>query len=248
MASDGIQNAEQSLHPLVSVVLPVFNAANTLAEAMQSILEGSLKELELIAVNDGSTDGSEKIINRLAREDKRVVPLHQNHRGIVSALNAGLSGAQGRYIARMDADDVSLPDRLEKQAAFLDKHPEIGLISCRVKYEGEPEERAGYTHYVEWINQLLIPGEISLKRFVESPLAHPSVMFRQECLVKHGAYREGDFPEDYEMWLRWLQQGVRMAKVPDTLLRWRDLAGRLSRNHPRYAIEAFYRIKSIYLA
>jgi hypothetical protein len=98
------------------------------------------------------------------------------------------------------------------------------------------------------LNSVVSAEEIVLNRFVESPFAHPSVIFRIELIARHGGYREGDFPEDYELWLRWLDAGVPMAKVPERLLGWHDLPGRLSRKHPRYAVDAFYRIKAEYLA
>src|SRR5207247_9233486 len=102
--------------------------------------------------------------------------------------------------------------------------------------------------HVDWSNTLLSHQEISLARFVESPVVHPSVMFRRELIDRLGGYAEGQFPEDYELWLRWLEAGVRFEKLPEALLRWRDRDARLSRSDPRYDSEAFYRMKAIYLA
>ena len=99
-----------------------------------------------------------------------------------------------------------------------------------------------------WTNGLLTHEEIALARFVESPLAHPSVMFRRSLVERWGGYAEGAFPEDYELWLRWLDAGVRMEKLADPLLIWNDSPTRLSRRDPRYAAEAFYRVKARYLA
>jgi hypothetical protein len=148
----------------------------------------------------------------------------------------------------MDADDLSHPRRLELQAAHLADHPDTGLVSCRVGYGGDREAQQGYARYVDWTNSLLSDADIRLGRFVESPLAHPSVMFRAEIPARHGSYAQGPFPEDYELWLRWLEAGVVMQKLPRVLLTWNDPPDRLSRTDPRYATEAFYRVKAEYLA
>jgi hypothetical protein len=149
-------------------------------------------------------------------------------------------------IARMDADDVMLPQRLEKQLQWLHDHPETGLVSCLVEHIGDKSQQ-GYAHYVDWINELQSHEQISLNRFVDAPLAHPSVMFRRECVEQHGGYRDGDFPEDYELWLRWLEAGVLMEKVPEVLLQWHDEPERLSRTDGSYREKAFDKIKAPYL-
>ena len=246
---NGVPNRkEQPVTPDVSVLLPVYNAAPVIARAVNSIRLQTLDSFELLVVNDGSTDGTSERIDRLAARDERIRPLHRPHRGLIAALNDGLANARAPLIARMDADDVSRPTRLEKQKAFLDERPEIGLAGCRVAYGGDRDSQAGYAAYVDWTNTLLTPGEISLNRFVESPFAHPSVTFRKPLVDEHGPYREGPFPEDYELWLRWLEAGVAMAKLPDPLLVWSDPPGRLSRTHSRYDADAFYRLKAKYLA
>lgn len=234
--------------PVISVILPVYNAEETLDSAVESIIQQTEENFECIVIDDGSTDRSASIIGRWASRDSRVRPLRMQHRGIVGALNAGLEAARGAYIARMDADDLSLPGRLERQKTFLEDHPEVGLVSCLVEHLGDKKKKAGYARYVRWINSLTGHESISLHRFIESPLAHPSVMFRKRVVERYGGYREGDFPEDYELWLRWLESGVQMEKIPEILLKWRDDPDRLSRVHPRYSFEVFYRIKARYLA
>jgi hypothetical protein len=105
----------------------------------------------------------------------------------------------------------------------------------------------GYAAHVDWINSLTNSDEMSLRRFVEAPVAHPSVMFRRELIAKHGGYRDGPFPEDYELWLRWLEAGVRFGKVDVELLMWNDPPQRLSRTDARYSVEAFYAMKCFYI-
>ncbi|MCP5113700.1 MAG: glycosyltransferase [bacterium] len=230
-----------------SVVIPAHNERDLLPRALESVLRQSETAIEVIVVDDGSTDGTGELLEQLARRDSRVRPIRQPHSGIVAALNRGLAEARGDYIARMDADDVSRPDRLRRQADFLDQHPEIGLVSCGVEYLGDAGSNRGLALFVDWTNSLLTSEDIDLYRFVESPLIHPSVMFRKELPDQFGVYRDGDFPEDYELWLRWLAAGVRMAKLNDVLIEWHERPGRLTRTDPRYSVEAFYRTKAPYL-
>ena len=234
--------------PLVSVIMPVRDAASTVARAVESIRAQTLADWELIAVDDGSGDGTTELLAASSRADARIRLVRGPRAGLVAALNAGLAAAAGRLIARMDADDEAHPERLAEQVRLLGSDPRLGLAACLVEFGGDAGRSAGYALHVEWLNSLLDPEEIALNRFVESPLAHPSVMFRRELVVSHGGYREGPFPEDYELWLRWLEAGVRMAKVPRVLLRWNDPPGRLSRTDPRYSPDAFYRLKAGYLA
>jgi len=233
--------------PLVSVVLPARNAAATIARAVASVQGQTLRDWELLAIDDGSKDATRFILIEMAQLDPRIRVL-RTKAGIPGALNAGIAAAAGEFVARMDADDESAPDRLEKQAAFLQANPLIGLVGTRVGFGGDPVQAEGYARHVEWLNSLLTPEEIALNRFIESPFAHPSVMFRRHLVHDHGGYREGDFPEDYELWLRWMDAGVPMAKLPETLLTWHDLPSRASRTDARYSPEAFYRLKAFWLA
>jgi glycosyltransferase involved in cell wall biosynthesis len=234
--------------PQVSVVLPVRNGAATLPAVLADLRAQTLTAWELVAVDDGSTDGTAELLRHAARGDGRIVLLSPPPRGIVTALQHGCAVARGQFIARMDADDAMTPDRLARQAEFLEAHPAIGLVSCRVAFGGDARAQAGYAAHVAWLNTLLTPERIALRRFIEAPVAHPSVMFRRELLARHGGYADGDFPEDYELWLRWLDAGVRFAKVDAELVRWNDSPRRLSRTDSRYRPVAFYRLKCEYLA
>ncbi|UZP66475.1 glycosyltransferase [Desulfovibrio mangrovi] len=233
--------------PCISVLMPAYNAAGTVADALESILAQSFTDFECLAVDDGSTDDTAVVLEALAARDARVRVLRVPHGGIVSALNAGLAAARGNYIARMDADDYSLPERLKLQYDFLECHPCVGMAGCRVAFGGG-EDAGGYARYVDWTNTLLDPDRIAVERFRESPFAHPSVMFRASLIQQHGPYRDGPFPEDYELWLRWMEAGVRLAKLPQTLLRWDDPPTRLSRTDARYGTDVFYAMKTGYLA
>lgn len=233
--------------PDISVVMPVYNAAVTLGRAVASVVAQDERSWELVAVDDGSDDGSPALLQQAAAQDSRIRVISAPHGGIVSALNRGLAAARGGYVARMDADDTSRPSRLRLQRQVLDTSREVGLVSCLVDVERREDNR-GYCRYVDWLNAQITPAQIAVNRFVESPLAHPTVMFRRELVAEHGGYRDGDFPEDYELWLRWLEAGVVMTKVSEPLVTWQDRPSRLTRTDARYREDAFYRCKSPYLA
>jgi glycosyltransferase involved in cell wall biosynthesis len=223
--------------------MPVYNAEASVFQTLESLRAQTFQPLEIIVVNDGSTDGTLKILQ--AQKDIHLI--NRPHRGIVPALNDGLAAAQGEYIARMDADDLCHPNRIGQQVAHLDKFPTLGMVGSRVEFGGDREQHKGYAGYVNWINTLIDPDEIALSRFIESPFAHPSMMFRRKLVEQFGNYRNGPFPEDYELWLRWMANGVKAGKVDQKLITWNDPPTRLSRTDERYSVDAFYRMKADYL-
>jgi len=226
--------------------LPVRDAAPSVATAIGSIRAQTLADWELIVVDDGSGDGTAAVLRDLARADPRLRMITQGPQGVAAAFNAGIAVARGELIARMDADDEAHPERLAEQVAFLAApgNRDIGVVGSLVAFGGDRVKGEGYARHVDWLNTVVTPDEIALNRFVESPLANPSVMFRRELVARHGGCRDGDFPEDYELWLRWLDAGVRMAKVPRVLLTWNDAPTRLTRTDARYGPEAFFRMKA----
>lgn len=233
-----------SRQPSISVLMPVRDAHETVEAAIASVQAQTIADWELVIVDDGSRDGTLELLQQLAVSEQRIVLIQQEPQGIAEALNRGLASCRGAFVARMDADDVMSERRLELQSAFLAANRDCGLVSCRVRFGGsEP----GYAAHVDWINSLTKSDEMSLRRFVEAPVAHPSVMFRRELIETHGGYRDGPFPEDYELWLRWLEAGVKFAKVDEALLTWNDPPQRLSRTDTRYSVEAFYAMKCLYI-
>jgi glycosyltransferase involved in cell wall biosynthesis len=236
--------------PVVSVLLSVRDGEATLGRAVASIRAQTFREWEMIVVDDGSRDGTAELLRALVREEPRIRVLTREREGLVPALNAGLAELRGELVARMDADDEAHPERLAEQVAFLrsPENREVGVVSCLVEFGGDRVRGQGYALHVDWLNTLVAPEEIALNRFIESPLANPSAMFRRELVAWHGAYRAGDFPEDYELWLRWLDAGVRIAKVPRVLLTWHDSPTRLTRTHPSYSPDAFFRAKAEWIA
>lgn len=232
---------------MISVVLPCYNAASGLALCLDSLLEQTWRDFELIVVDDGSTDATLAILQHYAELDSRIRVFARAHGGVVAAMNFGMWQCSGRYIARMDSDDLCLPDRLALQREHLDRHPHIGLVGGRVRFGGDPVAGRGYKTYVDWTNTLVTEQDIRLARFVESPFANPSIMFRKELVSRYGPFYEGPFPEDYELLLRWMDAGVAMDKVDREVLVWNDPPSRLSRTDSRYSADAFYRVKAGYL-
>lgn len=234
--------------PKISVILPFFNAQKSLKRAILSIQQQLEEDYECILVDNNSTDSSMEIAHSFCKGDRRFKLFAEKKQGVTFASNKAEKMANGRYIARMDADDVSLPIRLKEQAHFLDTHSNIGIVSGQVKYIPHSERTAGFAKYVSFINRINETHEIYLKQFMESPLINPSTMWRRELSLKFGAYKSGEFPEDYEKWLRWFANGVKAAKIPQTVLEWYDSENRLTRTDPLYSDAAFYKIKSRYLA
>jgi len=234
--------------PKVSVVLPFYNAEKTLSVALKSIADQEFSDWECVMVNNNSGDGSREVAAAWENQDQRFRLIDEKQQGVMYASNRGCEAAQGDYLARMDADDVSLPGRLKLQSEFLDSHPDFGAVAGLVTHVGDPETTGGFQRFVEWSNSVISYEEIYNRRFIEAPIVNPSAMWRRETMELFGLYLAGDFPEDYEMWLRWLDAGVKIAKVPEVVLDWHDSEGRLTRTHPIYSDRAFYEIKSKYLA
>ena len=234
--------------PLVTVLLPFYQAHRTLDRAVRSIAQQTFSGWQLILVDNNADAESKTIASHWTQRDNRVRVIYEPQQGIAHALNTGLRNVQTKYIARMDADDESLPERLQKQVDFLELNQEIGLVSCRCRFVSTSEQAEGYKQFVDWQNNILTPTEHAVNRFVESPLAHPSVMFRNGLVEKFGGYTTSNLPEDYELWLRWMERGVLFQKLEDELLVWHDSPQRLSRVHPNYSQDAFFETKMAYLA
>ncbi|MDO6459312.1 glycosyltransferase [Granulosicoccaceae sp. 1_MG-2023] len=227
--------------PRVSVVMPVRNAGRYLAPAVDSVLSQTMDDLELLLIDDHSHDGA---IDTLP-DDPRLRILRHNGDGIVDSLNLGIIKARGQFIARMDADDISTPERLALQLAYADAHPQTGIISGRVEMFNEDDDVGqGNLHYVAWLNSLKDNADISRDIFIESPLCHPSVLIRRDVFKQTGLYRDLSWPEDYDLWLRAWLKAIPMGKVDELVLLWREHQARLTRTDTRYSPKEFIKLKA----
>ncbi len=233
--------------PLVSVLLPVRNAAPWLGQCRASLERQCFRDFEVLAINDGSTDGSTEFLASWERDDPRVRVLSPGPVGLVAALDRGLEACRSEIVARMDADDIVHPAWLERCSARLADDRALGVVSCGVRFFPRAGVAGGYRRYEDWLNGLVDHEAMARERFVESPLPHPGTLFRRRIVLEVGGYREGPWPEDHELWLRLFEAGVRFAKVPGLLLFQREHGARLTRTDPRYESRAFLRIKTAYL-
>lgn len=228
--------------------MPVNNAALTLGACLDSIQAQSFSDFELLVVDDASTDDTRWLASARAREDARIRLLCAPRRGLVACLNAGLEKARAALIARMDGDDVMETQRLALQQKYLQRHREVDVVASRVHAFPCERVKAGMREYLRWQNACLDSDAIRDEVYVESPITHPSAMFRRAVVMNAGGYRDGDFPEDYELWLRLTEHGCRLAKIDRCLLHWRQHDESLSRCDPRYSRDAFDRLRAHYLA
>lgn len=228
--------------PMISVIMPVYNAEKYVAEAIESILNQTYSDFEFIIIDDGSTDNSYQMLQSYAVKDDRI-KLYRNdiNLKLPKTLNFGIEQAQGKYIARMDADDISLPERFAKQIEFMESHPDVGV--CGTYYESFSGSQNNKIHIQK--NPLTHESIKIYLNFLGCSLAHPTI-FGITKIFKQHRYSEvmADNAEDYELWLRLMQNHIIFANVPEVLLLYREQqANQLSiKNH--YSLNNF-RIKSI---
>ena len=209
--------------PTVSVVMSVLNGERFLAEAVGSILTQSLTDFEFIIVNDGSTDRTSALLHGYQKSDSRLRVFHQQNKGLVESLNRGCALAQGKYIARMDADDVALKDRLLWQVSFLENHPEVAVVGGAI----ETIDAAGRSFAVERFPTTDFEIKSSLLRG-NCSFAHPTVVMRRETLQSANGYRKVvNHAEDYDLWLR-IAERFRLANLGSIVLRYRRHPNQIS--------------------
>lgn len=233
--------------PRVSILLPVFDAGETLATALASILRQRETRWECVVVDDGSRDGSLAIARSFAEGDPRFRVVGRPHAGLVSALNAGAALCRAPLVARMDADDWMHRDRLALQCDLLDRDPGLDAVGCFVRSFPRASLKDGSRRYEAWLGSLADPFAIWRDRFVECGVAHPTLVIRRDRLAEL-AYRDTGWPEDYDLVLRLLARGPRVGVVPRRLLGWRHGENRTSRRDGRYALDRFTACRAHFLA
>lgn len=229
------------------MLLPFRNAEQYFNDALSSIAEQTFEDFETLMINDGSEDSSIRIAEDWCLADPRFKLVNSSGAGLVDALNTGLERCSGTWIARMDADDISLPHRIEKQHRLAESSGPGMVVSCRVRSFPRDVVTRGYRLYEQWLNGLTEPEEIEKSLFIESPVPHPTAFYHRQSILAEGGYTERELPEDYELWLRLWSRGYRFTRVPEVLLRWRDHSDRLSRTSSAYSLTRFYALKARYL-
>lgn len=227
--------------PRVSVLMPVFNVAPYLKEAMDSILSQTYEDFELIVLNDCSPDDSEAILDMYA--DPRIVRYHgETNVGLANVLNVGIRMAKGEYIARMDSDDISLPTRLEAQVSYLDSHPEVDLVSAGMRKFGASEDILVHRTDLE---------EVKFEAMTFSPILHASSMWRKARFMAENLYYKQEMvpSEDYDLWTRALVKGLVLINIPDILYKYRSHESQVTftnKNWDKNSDIAFWYIESIF--
>lgn len=233
--------------PLLSVLLPVRDAGATLEACLASLRRQTVDDWECVLVDDGSRDATSDLARRAASDDMRIRVHTTPPAGLVPALNTGLAAARGRFIARMDGDDVMHRDRLAAQVALLEQDSMLAAVGCHVRLFPRAGLRDGRRAYERWLNAIDSPARVRAEAFVECPVAHPSLTVRAEILRACG-YRDRGWPEDYDLVLRLLGAGHEIGVVPRRLLLWRDGPARLSRTSAVYGLDRFTACKAAFLA
>jgi len=215
-----------SRNPAISTVLPVYNGESYLREAVDSILGQTFTDFELIIINDGSTDGSGAILREFSSRDPRIVLIERPNGGLVLALNEGIALARADLIARMDADDVAMPERFALQYARMSAAPQLGVLGSFIRLmdrEGRIIRLADYPVTEAETAQFLEQG---------SPVAHPAVVMRRSAVLAAGGYRRAfAHCEDYDLWLRISEKGYGIANLPEPLLNYRMHGANVSTMH-----------------
>jgi GT2 family glycosyltransferase len=237
-----------TVEPALSVLLPARNAAATLPEALGSMqAQRGSPPFEIVCVDDASTDETGALLRSAALRDARIRVVQGEGLGLVAALNLGLRHCRGQLVARMDADDRSHPDRLRLQAALMASDPHLGAVGSRVLLFPWPLS-PGLFRLQEWLDSLRTPEDLERERFIDGPLVHPSLLLRRSALEAAGGYVDRGWPEDWDLLLRLVAAGYRLAKVPETLLWWRDRPARLTRTGASYTPAALRELRAHYLA
>lgn len=223
--------------PIISVIMSVYNGAEFLAEAIESILNQTYTNFEFIIINDGSTDKSLEIIKSYMINDYRIIIINRKNRGLPYSLNEGIRKSQGKYIARMDADDISLPNRFESQIKFMEQNPDIGICGCSVI-----DIKTGKKWILSSKNKRL-----QAELLFSSVFAHPSVMIKKKVIIDHKLFYNENFlhSQDFELWTR-MAEFTSMANLQKPLIKYRILETSITRQADKDLTKKYKILQSIF--
>lgn len=221
----------------VTVALPCYNAEAHLSDALDALLKQTFRSLEIIAVDDGSTDGTARILESYANRDRRMrIVRHESNLGLIPTLNRAVAEATGEYLARIDADDVCHPARIERQVAFLEQHPEIGVVGCAIR-PVSPERRWTRPRPV----RCRTPEGARFMSFLGNPVTHTTLLARTQLMREHpyGVLQESLHTEDYELFSRMIRHGIQFANLLEPLVTVRLDPGGVSLSHETVQVDNF---------
>ena len=226
----------------ISVIMPVYNAEKFLLQAIDSILQQSFADFEFLICDDCSSDNSPAILQQAAAADARIkIFRNKKNSGVTCSLNRLLQEASAPLIARMDADDIAMPKRLELQFEFMQNHPATAVAGGDLEIIDENNNILGMRYYSRsW-------QEIKKQMMCRSPLAHPSVIMRKSVIDQLGGYLEQPGCEDYYLWLRIAENGYELANLPETLLRYRLSANQIKQRNMKKSLLSTIRLQKKYI-
>ncbi len=228
---------------LVSIIMPVYNAAPFLADCLKSIQQQSFSNWELIAIDDFSTDASFKVLEEASSFDRRIRVIKNTKKGIIPALSLSLKNANGHFITRMDADDIMPADRLLKMVEALKAASPKTVITGLVDYFSSTEVSQGYKTYQDWLNKNIQAENPWVSVYRECIIASPCWMLQTQELRDIGGFDSLEYPEDYDLVFRLFKNQFQIKALPEVLLKWREHPARTSRNSEDYAQESFFKLK-----
>ena len=231
---------------LISILTPFKNTSDFLPECLESILNQTYTNWELIVVDDHSTDESFTIVDAYAKQDSRIKLFKNTGNGIIDALRLAFQHSKGNYITRMDSDDMMTPNKLELMLNDLKAHGKQHIALGLVRYFSDDGVSDGYARYETWLNTLTKTGANYLEIYKECVIPSPCWMLHREDLMACGAFNPNRYPEDYDLAFRFYKQGIKCIPSQNLLHLWRDYGTRTSRTHEHYAQNYFLDIKCHY--
>jgi len=226
-------------NPIVSVVMSVYNGETYLHEAIESILNQTYSDFEFIIIDDGSEDNSLAIIKKYQKQDKRIKLISRENKGLIASLNEGISYAKGKYIARMDGDDISSLDRLQEQVGFLESNSHIDMCGSYIQLFDDTKSLQEWQYPTS-------DEDIKLMLMFISPFAHPSVMIKTS-VFKNFKYTDFTHIEDYKLWVDMALGGCKMSNIDKVLLKYRYHDNQISQKHLSQTLSNAFKISQYYL-